>query len=502
MRFIDSCFSDKFVRKRILFAPIKMAASTKQEQLSAHRFKFSLFLIIAELIFLCLFGSLVRYGEDAGKAGSEGANSGDKLNNFYPMFQDVHVMIFVGFGFLMLFLKNYGFSAVSYNFLLAAFIIQYSILVGGFVNMAVQKIDGQKVSKTIDLTVETLFDSDFACAAVLISFGAVLGKLSAFQLLIMATFEVIWYKVNSVIGDHYLKAADMGGSMFVHVFGAYFGLVLSRVISRETQRERPTEGSDYRSDLFSMVGTTFLFVYWPSFNSALAADEERVRSVLNTYIALCASCVATFAVSALNHSNGKVTMAHVQNATLAGGVAVGTCCNMMIHPVGAMAIGLGAGIISTLGFARLQGFLGSLSLSHSKRSSDRLFVLVSDTKLGLHDTCGVNNLHGMPGIFAGVCGIAFAGLASNEIYGDVSRVFTDFDGGEKQALRQAGALGATVAMAAVGGLTTGLFLRYVPTSDLRKHQNYNDTDFWNDVAFEGLNESISLINDTSPEQEC
>ena len=37
------------------------------------------------------------------------------LQNYYPMFQDVHVMIFVGFGFLMTFMKRYSFSAVGWD---------------------------------------------------------------------------------------------------------------------------------------------------------------------------------------------------------------------------------------------------------------------------------------------------------------------------------------------------------------------------------------------------
>ncbi len=41
-------------------------------------------------------------------------------------------MIFVGFGYLMTFLKRYGYSSVGINFILAAFVIQWATLVRGF----------------------------------------------------------------------------------------------------------------------------------------------------------------------------------------------------------------------------------------------------------------------------------------------------------------------------------------------------------------------------------
>ena len=48
------------------------------------------------------------------------------------MFQDVHVMIFVGFGFLMMFLRKYGYSAVGFTLLLGAVMVQWAILCQGF----------------------------------------------------------------------------------------------------------------------------------------------------------------------------------------------------------------------------------------------------------------------------------------------------------------------------------------------------------------------------------
>lgn len=42
---------------------------------------------------------------------------------------------------------------------------------------------------------------------------------------------------------------------------------------------------------------------------------------------------------------------HVQNATLAGGVAIGTASNMSVAPWGALLIGCIAGALSTVGYA-------------------------------------------------------------------------------------------------------------------------------------------------------
>ena len=42
-------------------------------------------------------------------------------------------MIFVGFGFLMTFLKRYGFSSVGLNMLVAALVLQWGTLTAGWI---------------------------------------------------------------------------------------------------------------------------------------------------------------------------------------------------------------------------------------------------------------------------------------------------------------------------------------------------------------------------------
>lgn len=78
---------------------------------------------------------------------------------------------------------------------------------------------------------------DFGAGAVLISFGAILGKCSLVQLWIVATLEVIFYALNETIGAGIFKAVDMGGSMYVHTFGAYFGLACAFFFQKEKAKE-------------------------------------------------------------------------------------------------------------------------------------------------------------------------------------------------------------------------------------------------------------------------
>lgn len=190
-----------------------------------------------------------------------------------------------------------------------------------------------------------------------------------------------------------------------------------------------------------MIGTLFLFCFWPSFNSATATEDGRLRAITNTYISISASVVLTFIISALV-GKGKEEAVHVQNATLAGGVAVGTIADKNIGLFGAMIIGSLAGTISTLGYKFL---------------TERL------KKIKIHDTCGVHNLHGLPGILSGLAGIVVASMPVKSLYQD-NLAEQCLGGGLNRSSAthagyQAAGLALTIGMATVGGLVTGVILR-------------------------------------------
>jgi ammonium transporter Rh len=90
-------------------------------------------------------------------------------------------MIYVGFGFLMVFLKHHCWTSVGYNFLIAAYSAQITILVQGFWHMALVAHSDpdhpeESAFKKITLDIPGLIIGDFGAGAVLITFGAILGK--------------------------------------------------------------------------------------------------------------------------------------------------------------------------------------------------------------------------------------------------------------------------------------------------------------------------------------
>ncbi|KAG7197375.1 hypothetical protein KM043_018482 [Ampulex compressa] len=437
-------------------------------------------LIFVEVILIALMGTLTTYGPEANStllknhAGTGDKHDGKPEGDPLRIYPNVHVMIWIGFGFLMAFLKRYGQSSVGLTFLTGAVLVQVAMICEGVLHV-------KKGSKAY-LSLESLLSADVAVATPLISMGALLGKTTYIQLVFMGILELIMFTVNKYVGEHILMAVDAGDSMFVHAFGAYFGLAVSFVFGmKEKPKEHHLEGASYQSDMFAMIGTVFLWLFWPSFNSAALEGDDQQRAIINTLLSISASCVIAFAISALVSKENKFNMVHIQNSTLAGGVAIGTAAGMMCEPVGALVVGALSGILSVLGYKYLTPII--------------------QKRLRIHDTCGVHNLHGMPGVLGGIFGALMAGLATESSYdyslyeifparapsseaklAEMRDNYGISAGLNRTAAQQAGyqllALAVTLGISVVSGLITGLIMRMSVCGLITEADKFNDEVHW------------------------
>jgi ammonium transporter Rh len=127
------------------------------------------------------------------------------FSHYYPITMDIHLMIFVCFGFLGTFLRKYSWSAVAKNFLMAAWTIQLSILTMGFWNAMTSNDWNNKI--LLDLV--SIIEADLAAASILISFGAVLGKLHVTQYLLMASFASFFNSLMNKLSFKVFKINDI-----------------------------------------------------------------------------------------------------------------------------------------------------------------------------------------------------------------------------------------------------------------------------------------------------
>jgi len=292
----------------------------------------------------------------------------------------IHIMamLLVGFGFLMVFVKKYGRSALTATYLLVSVALPLYFLK--------ESLHSNSSTGIID----KLILAEFAAASLLICAGAVLGRLKMHQYLLLGILFVPFYALNEWIvlngglGLITGKVVDTGGSIVIHAFGAIFGLAVAA--SMTTQQEYATAiECDETSDRYSLLGSMVLWVFWPSFCAALVAPADVPATAVNVILALCGSTLATYFASV--KLRGKISAADIANATLAGGVAIGSTCDLAT-PAAAFAIGILAGIVSTFGFAVIQARL-------------------TDTAKTV-DTCGVLYLHGLPGLLGGIAALFVA----------------------------------------------------------------------------------------------
>ena len=172
--------------------------------------------------------------------------------------------------------------------------------------------------------------------------------------------------------------------------------------------------------------------------------------MVNTVLSLCAATVGTFVASSFLNNSWKVRPVDIQNATLAGGVAIGAVCNLTLNPSDPLMIGFVAGILSTYGFSRIQPLL--------------------ENSYGLHDTCGIHNLHGMPSILGGFASV-FLCAHKGPLHHDMPDVFHHTGQGGNQF--------AAILLTLITAVATGVLSGYV----MRRFAPMSNTDLYSDLPY-------------------
>ena len=406
--------------------------------------QFSIILAVIQVIFLIIFCFFSEHRPSVMPGGIPEIAS--QVN--YTDFQDIHITLIVGFGFLVAFLRRYGIAAFGISLLLVAFSIEWALIVRGFLSPEYMSIG------KFNFSIMQLINADFTAAVILISFGAIIGKLSPVQYLILVVIEV----PISILAEHTilnkLKVQDAGGSIVVHLFGAIFGIAVSRILVNKAASKSNDLGSVYHSEVFTFIGSAFLWVFWPSFNAVKTVGDERYRAIINSYFGLVASTVTAFLFSHITDPLHHFNIRHIASASLAGGVALGACANIIIVPVHAFIIGSLAGIVSICCF--------------------RYITPIIDNKFGIHDTRGVLALHGLPGILGAIGSTAYFIIYPDETYAKGSIIIAPGRNNTDQAWIQLAGAGIAFIIALVGGAITGLILKVKFLNQVAVTELYSD----------------------------
>lgn len=407
---------------------------------------------IAALVgYAILFKRAPVAGPDADPA-SEAAAAHNLL--VYPFFQATHLMVVLGFAMLLTFIHRHRLTTMVTCLWVGCLSAQFYFLWNAIWLLLF-------TGKVNAITLDHLANGEFAAASILIAVCAVIGKASNYQYFVMTMLFMPAYALNEYLVLDWFDARDVGGSMVIHAFGACFGLAVAFHLKYpngdNTNKNLHPSQTSFTT---ALVGTTLLWALWPAFNGAAADSASAANlAVVNTYIGLFASVIGTMLLS-VYFFHGKFNLDQLANATLAGGVIMGSSADIINSPFVAQLVGLFGGLLSTALFNTAPGIL-----------ADK----------GLHDVAGIFNLHFVPGVCGGLLSVVF-------------RAVWLMSGGQNQFVGLCVSLGIS---AVVGNFTGKYIYAFNPAE--RPNDYYND-DFF--VALEGhMHDKLRYYDQAQKENE-
>ncbi len=201
-----------------------------------------------------------------------------------------------------------------------------------------------------------------------------------------------------------LKALDFAGGLVVEINSGAAALALALVLGkRDGFKKDPMRPHNMP---LVLLGAGMLWFGWFGFNagSALSAGHLAATAMINTQIATAAAAMSWIAFE--KYRDGKATTLGVASGAVAGAVAITPACGYL-NPLGALVLGLIAGVVSA-------------------------WAVTRKYKFGYDDSLDVVGVHGVGGILGMIAIGLFATITANAAGAD--GLF--FNGGTTQLNRQ------------------------------------------------------------------
>ena len=242
-------------------------------------------------------------------------------------------------------------------------------IIAGFDKLFLAGINGESLADTFSPAAKLpefvfiAFQATFAAITCTLIVGAFAERMKFSAVLL---FSVIWFTFCYLPIAHMVWGAggfllgkgalDFAGGTVVHINAGVAGLVGAYLVGKRIGYGR--ESMAPHSLTLTMVGASMLWVGWFGFNagSNLEANAGAALAFLNTLVATAAATIAWAGAEAV--LKGKPSMLGGASGAVAGLVAITPACGT-VGPMGAIIIGLLAGVVCLWGVNGLKRMLGA-----------------------------------------------------------------------------------------------------------------------------------------------
>ena len=126
---------------------------------------------------ITLYGLFTKHDSLTSPLADDGERNPHYIGDHWTTFMDLQVMVFVGFGFLYVFLRAHSWASIAFNWLAGSWAFLIGIL---WLEFWSRVFSSNFEHNKIKLDIKMLVEGSFCAASILIAYGAVLGKLNAY----------------------------------------------------------------------------------------------------------------------------------------------------------------------------------------------------------------------------------------------------------------------------------------------------------------------------------